>query len=111
MIDKQFNQAKDWFEDLRNQLINIVSEIDGKEFVQTNWNHRHEGGGTMSKIKGPVIEKGGVNISTVYGEFNSEMQNKIPGAKKILNIRLQELVLYYTLCPQKYHQCILILVF
>ena len=82
MIDKQFNQAKDWFEDLRNQLINIVSEIDGKEFVQTNWNHRHEGGGTMSKIKGPVIEKGGVNISTVYGEFNSEMQNKIPGAKK-----------------------------
>ena len=82
MSDKQFNLAKDWFEDLRNQLINIVSEIDGKEFAQTNWSHRHDGGGTMSKIKGPVIEKGGVNISTVYGEFNSEMQNKIPGAKK-----------------------------
>ena len=45
MTDKQFNLAKDWFEDLRNQLINIVAEIDGKKFVQTNWKHRHEGGG------------------------------------------------------------------
>ena len=33
MSDKQFNLAKDWFEDLRNQLINIVSEIDGKAAV------------------------------------------------------------------------------
>ena len=44
MSDKQFNLAKDWFEDLRNQLINIIYEIDGREFVQTNWSHRHEGG-------------------------------------------------------------------
>ena len=111
MSDKQFNLAKDWFEDLRNQLINIVSEIDGKEFVQTNWSHRHEGGGTMSKIKGPVIEKGGVNISSVYGEFNSEMQNKYLELKKILNIKLQELVLFCILYHLKYHLCILILVF
>jgi len=82
MTDKQFNLAKDWFEDLRNQLTNIVAEIDGKKFVQTKWNHRHDGGGTMSKIKGSVIEKGGVNVSTVSGEFNNEMQNNIPGAKK-----------------------------
>ena len=51
MSDKQFNLAKDWFEDLRNQLINIVSEIDGKEFVQKNWTNRDEGGGIMSNIK------------------------------------------------------------
>tara|TARA_Y100000768_G_scaffold372133_1_gene339517 strand:- start:118 stop:921 length:804 start_codon:yes stop_codon:yes gene_type:complete len=82
MTDNQFNQAKDWFEDLRNQLINTVTEIDGNEFVKTNWKHIHDGGGTMSKIQGPVVEKGGVNISTVSGELNNEMQNKIPGAKK-----------------------------
>ncbi len=57
MTDKQFNLAKDWFEDLRNQLINIVAEIDGNKFVQTNWNHRHEGGGTMSKIKARLLKK------------------------------------------------------
>ena len=63
------------------ELLNIVSEIDGNEFIKTSWNHKHDGGGTMSKIKGSVVEKGGVNISTVSGKFNSEMQNKIPGAK------------------------------
>ena len=82
VIDNQFDQAKNWFENLRNQLIKIISEIDGNEFINTNWDHRHEGGGTMAKIKGLVVEKGGVNISTVSGKFNSEMQNKIPGAKK-----------------------------
>ena len=30
MSDKQFNLAKDWFEALQNQLINIISEIDGR---------------------------------------------------------------------------------
>ena len=82
MTEIKFDKAKDWFEDLRNQLINIVSEIDGSEFTKTNWNHKHEGGGTMAKIKGLVIEKGGVNVSTVSGKFSSEMQSKIPGAKK-----------------------------
>tara|TARA_Y100000996_G_C22501749_1_gene634712 strand:- start:106 stop:909 length:804 start_codon:yes stop_codon:yes gene_type:complete len=81
MTDNQFNQARDWFEDLRDQLLDTVSEIDGNEFIKTSWNHKHEGGGTMSKIKGPVIEKGGVNISSVSGKFSTKMQSKIPGAK------------------------------
>ena len=59
MTDYNFNKAKNWFEDLRNQLIHIVSEIDGNDFIKTKWNHRHQGGGTMAKIKGSVIEKGG----------------------------------------------------
>jgi len=81
MTDNQFNQSQEWFEDLRDQLLNIVTKIDGNEFIKTSWNHKHDGGGTMSKIKGPIVEKGGVNVSTVSGKFNSEMQNKIPGAK------------------------------
>ena len=80
MTDDNSNKAKNWFEDLRNQLIKIVSEIDGSDFVETDWTHRHHGGGTMAKIKGSVIEKGGVNISSVSGKFNSQMQDKIPGA-------------------------------
>ena len=36
----------------------------------------------MSKIKGNIIEKGGVNISTVAGTFNENMREAIPGAKE-----------------------------
>ena len=39
VIDNQFDQAKNWFENLRNQLIKIISEIDGNEFINTNWDH------------------------------------------------------------------------
>ena len=52
MTDHNFNEAKNWFEDLRNQLIKIITEIDGSDFIKTNWTHRHQGGGTMAKIKG-----------------------------------------------------------
>ena len=81
MTDQNFDKAKNWFENLRNQLIKTVSDIDGLEFAETKWKHRHEGGGTMAKIKGKVIEKGGINVSTVSGKFNAEMQARIPGTK------------------------------
>ena len=81
MTDHNFNVAKNWFEDLQNQLIKIITEIDGSDFIKTNWAHRHQGGGKMAKIKGSVVEKGGVNISSVSGKFSSQMQDKIPGAK------------------------------
>ena len=33
MTDNQFNQTKEWFEDLRDQLLNIITEIDGNKFI------------------------------------------------------------------------------
>ena len=59
MTIHNFNKSKNWFEDLRNQLINLIAEIDGSDFFKTNWTHHHQGGGTMAKIKGSVIEKVG----------------------------------------------------
>ena len=40
-----------------------------------------DGGGVMGSIKGKIIEKGGVNISTVSGNFSKKMQKRIPGAE------------------------------
>ena len=47
----------------------------------------------MGSIRGKIVEKGGVNISTVSGQFSEEMRQRIPGAKRILNTGQLELVL------------------
>ncbi len=31
MTDNQFNKAQEWFEDLRDQLLNIITEIQKSE--------------------------------------------------------------------------------
>ena len=79
MDTNKFIIAKEWFEKLRSEIIDTIQEIDGKEFVINNWKHHSDGGGTMGKLKGNIIEKGGVNISSVSGNFNKEMAEKIPG--------------------------------
>ena len=47
----------------------------------------------MAIIKGKVIEKGGVNISTVGGQFSESMRSRILVLKRIQIIGLQELAL------------------
>jgi len=80
--DPKFNTAKEWFEKLRDNLVETIQNIDEKKFEISNWDHKSDGGGKMSKIKGNIIEKGGVNISTVAGTFNENMREAIPGAKE-----------------------------
>ena len=64
MSSIKFDTAKEWFEKLRDQLVNSLEYLDTEKFVITEWNHKSEGGGKMSKLKASVIEKGGVNISS-----------------------------------------------
>ncbi len=80
--DPKFNTAREWFEKLRANLIITLQEIDGNKFEVIPWDHKSEGGGVMSKIKGNIIEKGGVNVSTVSGVFNEKMIDNIPGARE-----------------------------
>ena len=77
-----FELHREWFENLRDLILNDLKSIENKSFIETKWNHSQKGGGLMTKIKGDIIEKGGVNISTVGGEFSENMQNRIPGADK-----------------------------
>ena len=71
------NEAKNWFVNLRDELVKQTQVFEKKSFNEKRWNHHDDGGGLMTKIKGSIIEKGGINISTVSGKFNEKMQKNV----------------------------------
>ncbi|HWB63004.1 MAG TPA: oxygen-dependent coproporphyrinogen oxidase [Chitinophagales bacterium] len=65
-MKEQFSQ---WVKELQSQICQLAEQADGKEkFITDTW-HRPEGGGGITRViqNGAVFEKGGVNISEVYG--------------------------------------------
>ena len=79
MYSDNFEKAKKYFENLRDEIVSNLEELEKNKFEEKLWNHSEKGGGKMSKIKGKIIEKGGVNISTVGGKFKEDTAKKIPG--------------------------------
>jgi coproporphyrinogen III oxidase len=94
--EEQKNRAIIWFKDLRDQLcvaFEVIEDDCSREgakgfsparFERTSWDRDNGGGGgEMSVLKnGRVLEKAGVNISVVHGEFSKEFSAKIPGASE-----------------------------
>lgn len=89
-------QAMAWFSALRERICKALEVIEegappdlytGQpgRFLRTPWTRTDHtgqagGGGEMAMLKGRVIEKGGVHVSTVFGEFAPEFRKEIPGA-------------------------------
>jgi coproporphyrinogen III oxidase len=66
-----------YLEQLQNEICRSLEVIDQKEkFIEDKW-ERPEGGGGVSRVisHGDVFEKGGVNISSVYGELPQSMRD------------------------------------
>lgn len=64
-------QFTDYIHNLQDDICSALEEIDGRaSFLEDNW-EREGGGGGRTRVmeKGDVVEKGGVNISTVHGEL------------------------------------------
>lgn len=81
-------QADAWFRELQNLLIAAFEAIEadfaqggqGSQFERRPWQRDGGGGGTMALLRGTVLEKAGVNVSTVEGEFSEQFRHQIPGA-------------------------------
>jgi coproporphyrinogen III oxidase len=73
MKDKFFQ----YIQNLQNQITSKLEEVDGvAKFEEDIW-ERPEGGGGRTRVigNGKVFEKGGVNISAVYGKLPKSMQS------------------------------------
>ena len=70
------NKFYKYIQKLQNDISSKLEEIDGvAKFHEDIW-EREEGGGGKTRVieNGAVFEKGGVNISSVYGLLAPEMQ-------------------------------------
>jgi coproporphyrinogen III oxidase len=72
------NKFYKYIEDLQNTITSKLEEVDGLgKFKEDIW-EREEGGGGRTRVieNGEVFEKGGVNISAVYGELPEVLRNQ-----------------------------------
>jgi coproporphyrinogen III oxidase len=67
----------DYLQSLQNEICSALENADKKEkFLEDRWD-RPEGGGGVSRVisNGNIFEKGGVNISSVFGELPQSMRD------------------------------------
>lgn len=65
-----------YIQELQNRITSTLEKVDGKATFKEDLWKRPEGGGGRTRVieNGQVFEKGGVNISAVFGELPETMQ-------------------------------------
>lgn len=79
-MDDFQTQAADYFKDLQHRITTALAQLDGKDFIEDNWEYPNGGGGrSRVLVEGNVFEKAGVNFSNVRGEFSEDFAKQLPG--------------------------------
>lgn len=70
------NRFYSYIQELQDKITSTLEKVDGKAKFQEDIWKREEGGGGRTRVieNGAVFEKGGVNISAVYGPLAPAMQ-------------------------------------
>jgi coproporphyrinogen III oxidase len=74
------NEAHTFFLDVQERITSALERVDGGRFENDEW-AREGGGGGRTRIlsDGQLIEKGGVNVSCVFGELPEKYALELPG--------------------------------
>jgi coproporphyrinogen III oxidase len=96
-IEAKKTAASAWFKDLRDQIcaaLEVLEDENGggarsdkpgrfeiEPWGRTDATGAPGGGGEMAMLAGPLFEKAGVHISTVFGQFSPEFAKDIPGTE------------------------------
>ena len=74
--------AHQLFLDVQARITDALETLDGGQSFRVDEWTRPEGGGGRSMVieDGRVFEKGGVNVSAVYGELSEAFAKELPGA-------------------------------
>ena len=72
------NKFYTYIESLQDTITSILEKVDGKATFQEDIWKREEGGGGRTRVieNGAVFEKGGVNISKVFGELPEPLRKQ-----------------------------------
>lgn len=74
------DRARDFFASLQDRICSELERLDGEaKFREDNWSREGGGGGRTRVIEsGALFEKGGVNFSEVFGEFDEPFAKRLP---------------------------------
>ena len=63
---------------LQNKICNAFEALDTKKFIEDNW-EREEGGGGKTRVieDAAILEKGGINISSVHGMLSETVAKQL----------------------------------
>ncbi|QED23912.1 oxygen-dependent coproporphyrinogen oxidase [Candidatus Deianiraea vastatrix] len=86
-------EASSWFYELRYQIISMIEKIElefaknysdytgSEKFEIKPWERNGGGGGEIGLLRGRIMEKMGVNVSTVFGDLAEQLAKELPGTE------------------------------
>jgi len=79
LISKEFKKIQD-------SICSSISELTSQKFSEDCWIYeKGTGGGRTRTLAGGIIEKGGVNFSSLSGQMSNKISKKINGKKMMLD--------------------------